>query len=85
MAHYYDGAWHIQTLARTTFRQAPSQANASSVGLALDRLQALKVESEPDARGIGLTRRLPECRARERLDVPRAVVECAIGTSAVAG
>jgi len=27
----------IQTLARTTFRQAPSEANASSVGLALDR------------------------------------------------
>jgi hypothetical protein len=43
MAHFYDGAWHIQTLARTTFRQAPSEANASSVGLALDRLQALKV------------------------------------------
>ena len=43
MAHYYDGAWHIQTLARTTFRQAASEANASSVGLALDRLQALKV------------------------------------------
>ncbi len=43
MAHFYDGAWHIATLARTTFRQAPSEANASSVGLALDRYLALKV------------------------------------------
>ena len=43
LAHFYDGAWHIETLARTTFRQAPSDANASSVGLALDRYLALKV------------------------------------------
>jgi hypothetical protein len=43
LAHLYDGTWHIETLARTTFRQAASQANASSVGLALDRYLALKV------------------------------------------
>ena len=43
LAHYYDGAWHVETLAHTTFRQAPSEANASSVGLALDRYLALKV------------------------------------------
>ena len=43
MAHFYDGTWHIATLAHTTFRQAPSDANASSVGLALDRYLALKV------------------------------------------
>lgn len=43
MAHFYDGTWHIETLARTTFRQAPSEANASSVGLALDRYLALRV------------------------------------------
>ena len=55
MAHYYDGAWHIQTLARTTFRQAPSEANASSVGLALDRLQALKVAYiDPNSHSVRL-------------------------------
>ena len=43
LAHYYDGAWHAETLARTTYRQAASEANASSVGLALDRYLALKV------------------------------------------
>ena len=43
LAHFYDGAWHIETLARTTYRQAASEANASSVGLALDRYLALKV------------------------------------------
>jgi len=43
LAHFYGGAWHIETLARTTFRQAPSDANASSVGLALDHYLALKV------------------------------------------
>jgi hypothetical protein len=43
LAHYYDGAWHVATLARTTYRQAASEANASSVGLALDRDLALKV------------------------------------------
>jgi hypothetical protein len=43
LAHYYDGAWHIVNLARTTYRVAASEANASSVGLALNRLQALKV------------------------------------------
>ena len=43
LAHYYEGAWHITALARTTFRQAASEANASSVGLALDRYLALKV------------------------------------------
>ena len=37
LARFYDGAWHIETLARTTYRQAQSEANASSVGLALDR------------------------------------------------
>ena len=43
LAHYYDGAWQVKTLARTTYRQAASEANASSVGLALDRYLALKV------------------------------------------
>ena len=43
LAHFFDGAWHIETLARTTYRQAASEANASSVGLALDRYLALKV------------------------------------------
>jgi hypothetical protein len=43
LARLHDGAWHIETLARTTYRQALSEANASSVGLALDRYQALKV------------------------------------------
>jgi hypothetical protein len=43
LAHFYDGTWHIETLARTTYREAPSEANASSVGLALDRYLALKV------------------------------------------
>jgi hypothetical protein len=43
LAHLYDGSWHIETLAHTTYRQAASEANASSVGLALDRYLALKV------------------------------------------
>ena len=43
LARFYDGAWHIETLAHTTYRQAASEANASSVGLALDRYLALKV------------------------------------------
>jgi hypothetical protein len=43
MAHFFDGAWHVETLAHTTYRQAASEANASSVGLALDRYLALKV------------------------------------------
>jgi hypothetical protein len=43
IAHFYDGAWHVETLAHTTYRQAASEANASSVGLALDRYLALKV------------------------------------------
>jgi hypothetical protein len=43
MAHFYGGAWHVETLARTTYRQAASEANASSVGIALDRYLALKV------------------------------------------
>jgi hypothetical protein len=43
LAHFYDGAWHIEILAHTTYRQAASEANASSVGLALDRYLALKV------------------------------------------
>jgi hypothetical protein len=43
LAHYFDGAWQVKTLARTTYRQAASEANASSVGLALDRYLALKV------------------------------------------
>ena len=43
LAHFYDGGWHVATLAHTTYRQAASDANASSVGLALDRYLALKV------------------------------------------
>ena len=43
IAHLYDGTWHIVTVAHTTYRQAPSEANASSVSLALDRYLALKV------------------------------------------
>jgi hypothetical protein len=43
LAHLYDGSWHVETLARTTYRQAASEANASGVGLALDRYLALKV------------------------------------------
>ena len=43
LARLYDGGWHVETLAHTTFRQAASEANASSVGLALDRYLALKV------------------------------------------
>jgi hypothetical protein len=43
MAHFHDGAWHVETLAHTTFMQAASEANASSVGLALDRDLALEV------------------------------------------
>jgi hypothetical protein len=43
LARLYDGIWHIETLAHTTYRQAASEANASSVGLALDRYLALKV------------------------------------------
>ena len=43
LARYHEGAWHVQALARTTYRQAASDANASSVGLALDRYLALKV------------------------------------------
>ena len=43
LARYHEGTWHVQTLARTTYRQAASDANASSVGLALDRYLALKV------------------------------------------
>src|SRR5258706_7890248 len=43
LARLYDGSWHLETLAHTTFRQAASEANASSVGLALDRYLALKV------------------------------------------
>ncbi|MDX6628716.1 MAG: hypothetical protein QOH00_962 [Gaiellales bacterium] len=43
LARLYDGGWHVQTLARTTYRQAESEANSSSVGLALDRYLALRV------------------------------------------
>jgi hypothetical protein len=43
LARLYDGSWHIETLAHTTYREADSEANASSVGLALDRYLALKV------------------------------------------
>jgi hypothetical protein len=43
LAHFYDGAWHVETLAHTTYRQAASKASNSSVGLALDRYLALKV------------------------------------------
>jgi hypothetical protein len=43
LAHFFEGAWHVETLARTTYREAASEANASSVGLALDRYLALKV------------------------------------------
>ena len=43
LAHFFDGTWHIETLARTTYREAASEANASSVGLALDNYLALKV------------------------------------------
>lgn len=55
LAHYFDGAWHIETLAHTTFRQAASDANASSVGLALDRYLALKVAYvDPGSRSVRL-------------------------------
>jgi hypothetical protein len=55
MAHFYDGTWHIETLARTTYREAPSEANASSVGLALDRYLALKVAYvDPDSHSVRL-------------------------------
>jgi hypothetical protein len=43
LAHFYDGTWHVEVLAHTTYREAASEANASSVGLALDRYLALKV------------------------------------------
>ena len=43
LAHFYDGSWHVETIAHTTYRVAASEANASSVALALDRYLALKV------------------------------------------
>jgi hypothetical protein len=55
LAHYYEGTWHVSTLARTTYRQAASEANASSVGLALDRDGALKVAYiDPGSRSVRL-------------------------------
>ncbi|HEX4344123.1 MAG TPA: hypothetical protein VGK92_05580 [Gaiellales bacterium] len=55
LAHFYDGTWHVTTLAHTTYRQAASEANASSVGLALDRYLALKVAYiDPASRSVRL-------------------------------
>jgi hypothetical protein len=55
LARLYDGSWHIEVLAKTTYRQAPSEANASSVGLALDRYLALKVAYvDPGSRSVRL-------------------------------
>jgi hypothetical protein len=55
LAHFFDGRWHTETLAHTTYRQAASEANASSVGLALDRYLALKVAYiDPVSRSVRL-------------------------------
>ena len=37
LAQRYEGTWQVQTIARTSFRQARSKANATRLGLAFDK------------------------------------------------